>query len=1314
MDNVFGFDSSDDSVILGTDYQINDEVHSSDSQPSVYGLHFPHQIVRNKTLFGDVEIPTESGYFDMVYAITASTVSLVDGTMAKEASSWYNKATDTLSERAIKLEVSSHRGHNKNNPNDVPKCLLQQGTNQYYQSLVNDQQNPKKKDWIIFKIKGKKLVIPTKIVIRNRDSKWGIKTIIVSGSSDNIHFEKWCKIENIQKRSDKLQIFTVDAVSAHFAFLRHFKYFRINITENYSGGTNVFYEFRIHGVYSAEGVSTIEQKTNREQNDFISALAVDQYGFVFVDDTLSEAYPFMIGQKVQYNGLVGNICRMTTDEICVKTRSDGMIEFGWIERLAAPKKITSVFEHQEDLDDYEFTATVNQRDISVDFSTKKKHSFSEMNQFMIPLREMLIENSDVFPIDIYAKPKNSKSQWNRIKSIDYSFTTSDVVDHLENPALDDLLMTLKERKMEIKNSALITSLPLNIWSNLTKHPDLFEETAYRRKFVIERLIVEICHLKPDCVRWILDQNKGDKPLLQWLVEDRKVYRLFPHYQATMSGFKVCYKSVLLNRFWLKFERCTKMTEIFNVDSSEDSVVAGTEYDLNGMVYPLENTPVFAEMPHQMMRNEKLFGRMGDFAISVEGDQDITASVFALVDEASGFDVESWFGSVTKKGKEQPIKLQIESHREHWEEGKRSPQNLLEKGTESYYHSQNKRGPASEDWIVFKVKQEVCVVPTKLVIRNSTKKIDKDRAIKTISISGSADNKHFKKWCKIENIANRKDNLQNFIVDPVSAHFAFMRGFRYYRIDMVENYGDKNYNIFYEFGIHGVYMDVLTTDFVQNVNIDQNGVISWSVGDGATVFVPRDSARIQGRVCQTTKDQFCIEFRSDNMIEREWCDKEKIHIEGGHQISEYIFAAGAGSKEDEDNAMGLTEFTFDDVNGFEIPSRVLVARSSSPDAVHIYAKPRAEAVDFHRIKTMQYEFESYFFSRYFVDQKEIFVINKTIKVDPFTESQQRGGCFQLMTSSKVMISSEGGINADQCGLKMNAKHLNRSTLKFGEYIGRQDDGDDVHSVSKTVGSGGGVICLIADDCVVNEGSIACRGTETSHFSGGSVHIITDELFRNGGHIDAGQGGCINIRCSRFVNEGHITPIPNVVIGVSKLINVSSCNLSEREMDELNQLVDVCVSGRISRGEISTSEEWNYTGGTKRDAICVKVNQDCYLIGIGVFDCKQKMEIECRIYEGDNGSNAGPVIRAEPKKIFEFGERSDIPFELQFKSPAMFRKNEKYTIEILQKNHVGKSRRTVKGQEKVEWGQFAVTFFKAKSSPNGTNVSIGAFPYLCFSQ
>ena len=134
-------------------------------------------------------------------------------------------------------------------------------------------------------------------------------------------------------------------------------------------------------------------------------------------------------------------------------------------------------------------------------------------------------------------------------------------------------------------------------------------------------------------------------------------------------------------------------------------------------------------------------------------------------------------------------------------GDEHPQNLLKEGTESRYLSASVSGPPNEDWIIFELDEESSVVPSTLKIRNDNSSL----GIKHISISiGSAIN-DFEEWIEIKDIKKNKDILQEFPVDTVSTYFAVKKQFKFLKLRILENYGNRDDNVFYEFVFCGVLM-----------------------------------------------------------------------------------------------------------------------------------------------------------------------------------------------------------------------------------------------------------------------------------------------------------------------------------------------------------------------------------------------------------------------------------------------------------------------------------------------------------------------------
>jgi len=149
--------------------------------------------------------------------------------------------------------------------------------------------------------------------------------------------------------------------------------------------------------------------------------------------------------------------------------------------------------------------------------------------------------------------------------------------------------------------------------------------------------------------------------------------------------------------------------------------------------------------------------------------------------------------------------------------------------------------------------------------------------------------------------------------------------------------------------------------------------------------------------------------------------------------------------------------------------------------------------------------------------------------------------------------------------------------------------------------------------------------------------------------------------------------------------------------------------ITRGTL-TSASWSYAGRSV-DALCITPNKDCCLTGIGVWDCEGALDIKLKIFEGENGSNPGRVIYEMAEQTFRFEQRSGTPFKLEFEEIQSLKKDQKYTIEIKQKNHSSKqSYKISDGKGSVTVKGLTITFSNAKSSPNSTSKSSGAIPRL----
>ena len=185
-------------------------------------------------------------------------------------------------------------------------------------------------------------------------------------------------------------------------------------------------------------------------------------------------------------------------------------------------------------------------------------------------------------------------------------------------------------------------------------------------------------------------------------------------------------------------------------------------------------------------------------VQIMGRKQITAILNEML-KSSEFSMSFWIQSLTAN--EEQIALKVDSHRGHFSEwGNYHIQNVLEEGTSSYYNSLG-NGPPNSDWFVFRMQTKRRFIPKTIMIRNGSG----GSALKRISISGKGDDEQLMEWMEIKNIRKTKEELQSFPVDPALGLMAFERGFRLFRIDVLENHGAEYQNAFYEFRIYGVYL-----------------------------------------------------------------------------------------------------------------------------------------------------------------------------------------------------------------------------------------------------------------------------------------------------------------------------------------------------------------------------------------------------------------------------------------------------------------------------------------------------------------------------
>ena len=1230
-------------------------------------------------------------------------------------------------------------------------------------------------------------------------------------------------------------------------------------------------------------LQTFEEEQDHKEisDDFVDALSVDRYGFVFVDDAPKKNHQFEIGAEVMCSDdSLGKISSFTADRICVKIGD----EERWMERDVAPTELKLIFPNQKDIGKYVFVLSVEEEKEAPNLFDSKEYIFSDIKHFEIPYSANRNTHYDVVSLGIYAKPRGTDIPLIKVKFIEYppndadennisipSFSNTDI-----KLAVNHLIVALKEMDSEIRDSGgFIDAFGLQFddqseWMQcITEHALLFDVTSYRRKLVIERLIVELNLLSAQWVRRITEQKKDGKPLLYWLVEDRKILRLLDHYQVMTSKFKILHFSSLMNRSWLRLEENSKMKEFAVVKS--DNYLAGNEYKVNEQIFSTTTFSVEGQVTRVEVKNAKLFGDEFVNLQEFEEKQDrketstdffdsltVDHYGFVFVDDIPKRDHQFKIGDEVKyKGNStgkicdltaDQICIKMGSERQ-WIKRSVIPMtitlifphqqdvgkyefavnaghgNASMSGSDAklfsftdikrfevpYAAMRNKPYGVYSLGVYAKPKgMEVPLVRIKsieyppkgmadAVISNTESVVN--HLIGTLKQTRNAitDQVAFlnifglnlddqSKWMHLiidhsllfeETSYRKKLVIERLIVELnlltdewlyamvnqkkqnklllewlVEDRKVF-RLLDYYRVitskPKIEKYSKFLYCSWLslknnmkmkdtfglkedhdslcfentEFRVNGILIsstkqtivgpatimtvknpDLFGDDefilhrfeqkeeekeieeqqcFGDLLDINGDGVISVQLCVDRNLQIKVNGNWIKGTVSRLQRDKICVKVgENEDFLTFYWIYRydipSKIKLqpfENEKEISDFEFAARAGQNDDARDLPHLKGFTFGNVDEFQIQVKSInMSSSGTANAVHIYTRPTGTDFAYHHIKSLRYQFDKWCFRRYVVGQKDAFFINEIVGVKPSSKALQNEKQFEVVASTKIVISEFGGINAF-------------------EGIGQEND---IKNNIKDSDYEGGSIYLFSRDGVVNRGTLICKGTGNKRVSAGRVSIIAAGAFENHGHIDAGKEGIVRIVCSRIVNEGRIISSPNVIIGTFNWQSESIRNLKDK------MVKDVFIPIKISRGTITRSN-WYYSSDVA--AICVKVNRASYLTGIGIFDCKNGLEIECKIYEGDNGSKSGPVIHEEPRKTFKFHERSATPFDLLFWTPVLLRQDVKYTIEIVQKNYTDPSYRVTNARNTVKEEGLTVTFSDARQSPNGRT---GTFPYL----
>ena len=169
------------------------------------------------------------------------------------------------------------------------------------------------------------------------------------------------------------------------------------------------------------------------------------------------------------------------------------------------------------------------------------------------------------------------------------------------------------------------------------------------------------------------------------------------------------------------------------------------------------------------------------------------------------------------------------------------------------------------------------------------------------------------------------------------------------------------------------------------------------------------------------------------------------------------------------------------------------------------------------------------------------IGDVVDVVPFDESVDGCGTFTICSSSDIIIGAEGVCSANGAGLrtsdevqcysdylKLRAERRTAHMLLFGGSNECKGTDDWSSRTGSSRGAGGGIIALSSCSEIVNDGVLSSNGSVEADCSGGSIYICADSVVTNRGQITCKQNGRIIVQCRQFVNEGAISPEPEVFI------------------------------------------------------------------------------------------------------------------------------------------------------------------------------------------
>ena len=249
----------------------------------------------------------------------------------------------------------------------------------------------------------------------------------------------------------------------------------------------------------------------------------------------------------------------------------------------------------------------------------------------------------------------------------------------------------------------------------------------------------------------------------------------------------------------------------------------------------------------------------------------------------------------------------------------------------------------------------------------------------------------------------------------------------------------------------------------------------------------DGLKIQERLTKELEIPF---FQIVEIIrESAFVDEEHVVLstENPERISiqDFVFAVGCG---DDLSSLTRTEI-FNDFSQFAIPwTHLLKSKVNSLD-IHILCKLADNSFDFvviHSVVAYRYIFEN----------DSPLVITESAELHSFAKNRHQNGSLLIKNKSDIDIGYNVVINGD----------------------GVRESSD------------GGVIRIISEATIRNQGTLRCNGQSTNGFDGGKggdIYIVADS-FVNDGKMECIPNGRIHVFCREYINNGTMTPNPTVVL------------------------------------------------------------------------------------------------------------------------------------------------------------------------------------------